>query len=223
MVGSPSRMGLLHRAVRTGLAFSLAVVTPLARADAALVVTRDDGAAGCPDADEMRGLALAAAPSASPPAHAYHVSFARSGASRVADIVDDTTARARHLEDKRARVRPARAGRRAGTGDDVEQRARRGEPPARAGGFVTTADGGRPSGSASFRPPALAGRRRPRARGGLVRPAAPALSGRGGIELARASFGLGAVDSRAAHCRVAGSDRCRSSRRERVGLRVPRK
>ncbi len=94
-------MGLLPGEVRLGLAFALMVVPSVARADAELVVTHDDGASGCPETDEMRRLALAAiSPSLPPPAHRYHVSFERSGASYRADVVDDTAARTRHLEDR---------------------------------------------------------------------------------------------------------------------------
>ncbi len=186
-------MGLLHRAARTGLAFSLAVVAPLARADAALVVTRDDGAAGCPDADEMRGLALAAAPSASPPAHAYHVSFARSGASRVADIVDDTTARARHLEDKGPGCGPlAQAVAQVLATMWSSERDEASPPPVPVVSSPPPMEVVPPAPPRSGHPRWLAGAG-PALAVGLVRPAAPALSGRGGIELARASFGLGAL------------------------------
>jgi hypothetical protein len=191
MVGSLSRM--IARAVRLGLALSLVVVAPLARADAALVVTRDDGAAGCPDADEMRAQALAAAPSAPPPTHAYRVSFARSGASRVADVVDDTTARARHLEDMGPGCGPlAQAVAQVLATMWSSERDEASPPPAPVISSPPPEEVVPPAPPRSGRPRFLGGAG-PALAVGLVRPAAPALSGRGGIELAHASFGLGAL------------------------------
>jgi hypothetical protein len=90
----------LSREVRLVLAFALTVAPSVARADADLVVTRRDGAGDCPDADEVRRLALGAVPSSLPPrVHAYRVSFERSGGAYRAEIVDDTAGRARRLED----------------------------------------------------------------------------------------------------------------------------
>src|SRR5580698_6764009 len=93
-------MGLL-REVRLVLALSLTGVPAVARADAELVVTSREGAAECPDAAEVRRLALApVGPSPSPPAYAYPASFERSEGAYRAEIVDDTAGRARHLEDR---------------------------------------------------------------------------------------------------------------------------
>jgi hypothetical protein len=78
-----------------------------ARADAELVVARGDSAKECPDEGEVRRFALAAmAPSLSPPTHAYHVSFDRSGGAYRAEIVDDTAGRTRRLEDTGAACGP---------------------------------------------------------------------------------------------------------------------
>jgi len=55
----------------------------------------------------VRRFALAAmAPSLSPPTHAYHVSFDRSGGAYRAEIVDDTAGRTRRLEDTGAACGP---------------------------------------------------------------------------------------------------------------------
>ncbi len=90
----------LSREVRLVLALALTVAPSVARADADLVVTRGDGAGDCPDADEVRRLALGAVPpSLAPRVHAYRVSFERSGGAYRAEIVDDTAGRARRLED----------------------------------------------------------------------------------------------------------------------------
>jgi hypothetical protein len=100
VVGSRRGMGLL-REVRLVLALSLTGVPAVARADAELVVTSREGAAECPDAAEVRRLALApVGPSPSPPAYAYPASFERSEGAYRAEIVDDTAGRARHLEDR---------------------------------------------------------------------------------------------------------------------------
>ncbi len=93
----------LVREVRLVLALALTTIPTSARADVDLVVTRDSGAEECPDAVQVRRLALAAtAPSSPPAAHAYHVSFDRSGGAYRVEIVDDTAGRSRRLEDTAA-------------------------------------------------------------------------------------------------------------------------
>jgi hypothetical protein len=95
----------LPREVRRALvltltSLALSTVARLARADGGLTVTRDEGAAQCPDGEQLRRLALASAASSSPaPTHAYRVSFERSGGAYRAEIVDDTAGRSRRLED----------------------------------------------------------------------------------------------------------------------------
>jgi hypothetical protein len=92
----------MARSTRLVLAVGLAAAPMDARADADVSVTRmQEDAAGCPDADELRRLATAArVPSATPPAHAYRVSFERSDGVYRAHVVDETARRTRSLEDK---------------------------------------------------------------------------------------------------------------------------
>jgi hypothetical protein len=94
-----------HRLMR-GSSVALLVVLALttaaldARADPTLEVIRTDEALQCPDSAELLELAYQVQGSvASSALHAYRVSFERTSHVYRAEIVDDSAARTRHLED----------------------------------------------------------------------------------------------------------------------------
>ncbi len=101
-------MGRSTRRVLVAIAILAAHAAPLdARADAGLRVTREDPAADCPAEAELQHLATQALGStAASPAHSYRISFARTGASYQAEIVDETARRTRRLEDVRTECAP---------------------------------------------------------------------------------------------------------------------
>lgn len=184
---------MTFRELRVVVAFALTAVPNAARADENLVVTRGDGATDCPDAEQVRALALAAvAPSLPPPTHAYHVSFERSEESFRAEVVDDTAGRTRRLEDTDARcdalgeaVALVVATMWGSEHDDAA--------PTPAPAPPTPID--RPPVPAPARPRDLhwvfgAG---PSLAVAIVRPAAAALVGDAAIELANASLAVGAL------------------------------
>src|SRR5580692_8741556 len=94
-----------HRLMR-GSSVALLVVLALttaaldARADPTLEVIRTDEALQCPDSAELLELASQVQGSvASSALHAYRVAFERTSHVYRAEIVDDSAARTRHLED----------------------------------------------------------------------------------------------------------------------------
>jgi hypothetical protein len=85
-----------------GLVVALALTSAPLEAQAAptLEVTRSDPATECPDAAELLLLASQVQNSAAPVAsHAYRVAFERASHVYRAEVVDQTAARTRHLED----------------------------------------------------------------------------------------------------------------------------
>jgi len=72
--------------------------TALAQSEASVTVTSGTGAEQCPGAPDLERLSARIA-SIERPMHRYHVSFASTGGTYQADVIDTTSARARHLAD----------------------------------------------------------------------------------------------------------------------------
>jgi hypothetical protein len=191
-VRSRPSMGIRLREVGLALALSLAVLPSVARADAELAVARSDDASGCPDAETMRSLvATGAGSSLRTPAHAYRVDFSRSDASYRAVIVDLTTGRTRRLDDTGLGCGPL------------------GQATAQVVATMWSSERDEPESSPPAVAPPKAEEPRPVTRPersarwilgagpmfafAIVRPAALALGGAGGVELDHVSVGLGAL------------------------------
>ncbi len=192
MVGSLRRMGDVLRAARLALALSLSTASSVAWADEGLVVTRSEGAADCPDSADLQRLALAPlAPASPPPAHAYRVSFDRSGSSYRAEIADDTAGRVRRLEDVGPGCGPL--------GQAAAQVVAMMRSSEREDAAPSPAPVVPPSPAESLPGPEPRRRLRgvlgagPALAVAIVRPAAPALVVDGVLQLSHASLGLGAL------------------------------